>query len=64
MNIRSTLISAVALAAATIAVAGCGHLAMMHDKEVSRPSPADFGTGSRLSAAGQFRATLRPDQPL
>lgn len=64
MNIRSTLVSVLAAGATAIAVAGCGHLAMMHDKEVSRPSPADFGTGPRPSAAGQFTATLRTDEPL
>jgi hypothetical protein len=59
MKIRSTLVLAAALAAA-----GCGHLAMMHDAAVSRPSPAEFGTGPRASAEGQFTATLHPDEPL
>lgn len=64
MTIRSTLVFVVALTAAANSVAGCGHLSMMHDKEVSRPSPTDFGTGPRPSAAGQFIATLQPGRPL
>ncbi|HET6628170.1 MAG TPA: FixH family protein [Woeseiaceae bacterium] len=64
MKLRSTLVFVLAVTAAVLSVAACGHLAMMHDKAVSRPSPADFGTGPRPSAAGQFTATLRADQPL
>lgn len=64
MNIRSTLTLVVVFAAAAVAAAGCDHLAMMHHAEVSRPSPADFGTGPRSSAAGEFTATLAAEQPL
>lgn len=64
MNVRSTLVLAVAALAAIIGAAGCGHLAMMHDNAVSRPSPAEFGTGPRPSAAGRFTATLQPGAPL
>ena len=64
MNIRSTLTLVVAVAAAAVTVAGCDHLAMMHHNGVSRPSPADFGTGPRASAAGEFTAVLRGEQPL
>jgi hypothetical protein len=63
MKIRSTLVLVVALAV-SLAGAGCGHRAMMHDNAVSRPSPADFGTGPRASAEGQFTATLHADEPL
>ena len=64
MNIRSTLILVVAFAGVAIGVAGCNHLEMMHHDEVSRPSPVDFGTGPRASAAGEYTATLLADQEL
>lgn len=67
MNTRRSLTFAAALAIATtiVGVAGCGHLQMMMQaKDVSRPVAAEFGIGPRASAAGQFTATLHPDEAL
>jgi hypothetical protein len=63
MKIRHAFAIALALTAA-ISATGCGHLMMMHGKNVSRPAATEFGTGPRASAAGQFTASLQPDQPL
>jgi hypothetical protein len=63
MKIRTAFVSVLAVAAA-IAATGCGHLMMMHGKNVARPAEAEFGTGPRASAARQFTATLQPGEPL
>jgi hypothetical protein len=64
MKIRPTFAAAASLVAA-LAVTGCGHLSMMmHGGRITRPAETEFGTGPRTSAAGQFIATLQPDQPL
>jgi hypothetical protein len=64
MKIRTVFALALVLAAA-LAVTGCGHvMMMMHGRNVTRPSVAEFGTGPRISASRQFTATLQLDQPL
>jgi hypothetical protein len=64
MMLRTTFTLALSLAVLTTA-AGCSHLMMMaHGRNVSRPAPTEFSLGPRSSAAGQFVATLQPDQPL
>jgi hypothetical protein len=68
MNTRRSLVLAAGLAVAlatALGATGCGHLQMMRQaKDVSRPIPAEFGIGPRASAAGEFTATLHPDQAL
>jgi hypothetical protein len=64
MRIRTAFVTTLVIAAA-VAATGCGHLTMMmHGRNVARPAEAEFGTGPRGSAAGQFTATLQSDQPL
>jgi hypothetical protein len=63
MRSQNALVFVLALTAA-VGATGCGHLMMMHGKNVPRPSATEFGTGPRASATRQFTATLQSDQPL
>jgi hypothetical protein len=63
MRARTAFVVALVVAAA-VAATGCGHLMMMHGRDVARPAQTEFGTGPRASASRQFTATLQPDQPL
>jgi YtkA-like len=54
---------AVAFAAAALAAAACGHLAMM-GRGVERPAAEAFGLGPRVSEKQTYIATLQPAQPL
>ena len=51
------------LAAAVLASAACGHLAMM-GLGVERPAAEAFGLGPRVSEKHTYTATLQPAQPL
>ena len=64
MNMRTTSLAAVVVAASVVTT-GCSQLmAMTHGRTVARPAETEFGTGPRASALRQFTATLQPDQPL
>jgi hypothetical protein len=63
MKVRIAFVVALT-AAAVVAVAGCGHLMMMHGRDAVRPEQSEFGFGPRTSDARQFTATLQPTQPL
>ena len=63
MKIRNAFVLALIITA-VVAVTGCGHLMMMHRRDVARPAETEFGTGPRASASHQFTATLQPGQPL
>jgi hypothetical protein len=64
MKIRTAFVAALTVVAA-VAATGCGHvMMMMHGKNVDRPAATEFGPGPRVSASGQFTATLQSDQPL
>ena len=52
----------VVLAAAALAAASCGHLAMM--ARVERPAADAFGLGPRVSEQRTYTATLQPAQAL
>jgi len=51
------------LAAAALAAAACGHLAMM-GSAVERPAAEAFGLGPLVSEKQTYSATLQPVQPL
>ena len=53
----------VLLAAAALAAAACGHLALM-GRGVERPAAGAFGLGPRISQMHTYTAMLQPAQPL
>jgi hypothetical protein len=53
----------VVIAAAALAAAACGHVAMM-GRGVERPAAEAFGLGPRVSEKQAYTATLQPAQPL
>ena len=48
----------------TLAAGACSHMMMMMHGSVPRPADQEFGLGPRASAAGTFRATVEPAEPL
>lgn len=50
----------------TVVLAACGHVGMhmLRGSHVEKPAASEFGFGPRASAAGLYRATLDPVQPI
>ena len=65
---KSTMRRGWKIAALTIGVmlaaGACSHMMMMMHGSVPRPAAEEFGLGPRASAAGTFRATVEPAEPL
>ena len=53
-----------AIAATTLSLTACAHVAMIRGTGATRPAPTEFGLGPRTSAQGRYTATLTPERQL
>jgi hypothetical protein len=64
LNIWSRIGSTLAAAIVVASLTGCSHVMTMMHGGVKPPAKSEFGLGPRSSAAGLYRATLKPEESL